>query len=206
MVEAAHPTTQRPLSPTTRTKRTLDVSRPGALRSVGADQIAYYRTRAPWYDDAYTCTGDYDRGPTLNAQWLADLATIERALASAPVHGTCVELGVGPAIGPSGSSARWTSSGRLTPHPRSRGSPRCAWVLGRARSSSKSWISGSGSRHRSGIRRSLLLLGTRPRPDSAGVARRRCTMLCGRAQRSSLPKGRALRARLRAGESGPTRK
>jgi SAM-dependent methyltransferase len=62
---------------------------------VGADQIAYYRARAPWYDDAYECTGDYDRGPELNAQWLDDLARVERALSAAPLHGNCVELGSG---------------------------------------------------------------------------------------------------------------
>jgi SAM-dependent methyltransferase len=59
------------------------------------DQIAYYRARAPWYDDAYECVGDYDRGPELNAQWLADLAGVEQALFDAPLHGDCVELGAG---------------------------------------------------------------------------------------------------------------
>ncbi len=63
---------------------------------VGADQIAYYRARAPWYDDVYTCTGDYDRGPQLNGEWLADLAMIQEALSVASLHGDCVELGAGP--------------------------------------------------------------------------------------------------------------
>ena len=62
---------------------------------VGADQIDYYRARAPWYDDAYTCQGDYDRGPALNAAWLGDLATVEVELAGAGLHGDCVELGAG---------------------------------------------------------------------------------------------------------------
>jgi demethylmenaquinone methyltransferase/2-methoxy-6-polyprenyl-1,4-benzoquinol methylase len=82
-------------SPSTRTRRALDLSGPGILESVGADQIAYYRARAPWYDDAYECLGDYDRGPELNAQWLGDLDLVERALFSAPLHGDCVELGAG---------------------------------------------------------------------------------------------------------------
>jgi demethylmenaquinone methyltransferase/2-methoxy-6-polyprenyl-1,4-benzoquinol methylase len=73
----------------------LDLSRPEVLESVGADQIAYYRARAPWYDDVYTCSGDYDRGPEQNARWLAELATVERALAAARVRGDCVELGAG---------------------------------------------------------------------------------------------------------------
>ena len=65
---------------------------PGVLESIGADQIAYYRARAPWYDDVYDCAGDYDRGADLNQQWLADLQAVERAL-DAPLHGECVELG-----------------------------------------------------------------------------------------------------------------
>jgi SAM-dependent methyltransferase len=82
-------------SPTTRKKLALDLSRPTILESVGVDQIAYYGARAPWYDDAYACLGDYDRGPELNAQWRADLATIDRALLAAPLRGECVELGAG---------------------------------------------------------------------------------------------------------------
>jgi SAM-dependent methyltransferase len=73
----------------------LDLSGPGVLDSVGEEQIAYYRARAPWYDDAYECVGDYDRGPELNAQWLADLAQVKQALSAAPLCGNCVELGVG---------------------------------------------------------------------------------------------------------------
>ncbi len=73
----------------------LDFSRTETLESVGADQIAYYRARAPWYDDAYDCAGDYDRGPLLNARWIADLAVVDRALSAAPVRGDCVELGAG---------------------------------------------------------------------------------------------------------------
>jgi Methyltransferase domain len=83
--------------PSTRTRRALDLSGPGTLDSVGADQIAYYRARATWYDDAYTCTGDYDRGFELNTQWLADLAQVEQALAAVPLRGDCVELGAGTA-------------------------------------------------------------------------------------------------------------
>jgi SAM-dependent methyltransferase len=82
-------------SPTTRTRVPLNLSGSGVLGSVGEDQIAYYRARAPWYDHAYRCVGDYDRGPELNAQWLADLAQIELALSAAPLSGNCVELGSG---------------------------------------------------------------------------------------------------------------
>ena len=57
--------------------------------------MAYYRARAPWYDDAYTSRGDYDQGPTLNAQWRADLAAIEALMSRANLRGDCVELGAG---------------------------------------------------------------------------------------------------------------
>jgi demethylmenaquinone methyltransferase/2-methoxy-6-polyprenyl-1,4-benzoquinol methylase len=95
MVAMAPALPRRGHSPPTRTKRSLDLSRPEALESLGEDQIAYYRARAPWYDDVYDCTGDYDRGPELNAQWLADLAEVRNALSAVPLHGQCVELGAG---------------------------------------------------------------------------------------------------------------
>jgi SAM-dependent methyltransferase len=78
-----------------RRKVDRDLSRSRARNEVCADQVAYYRARAPWYDDVYACVGDYDRGPVLNDQWRADLADIEAALASASLHGDCVELGAG---------------------------------------------------------------------------------------------------------------
>lgn len=78
-----------------RPKVARDLSLSGVREQVAADQIAYYRARASWYDDVYTCTGDYDRGPQLNGQWLADLATIEGALSRASLTGECVELGAG---------------------------------------------------------------------------------------------------------------
>jgi demethylmenaquinone methyltransferase/2-methoxy-6-polyprenyl-1,4-benzoquinol methylase len=92
-VGSAHP--GRGHSPSTRTRRALDLCGPGVLESVRADQIAYYRARAPWYDDGYECLGEYDRGPELNAQWRRDLEQVERALLAAPLHGDCVELGAG---------------------------------------------------------------------------------------------------------------
>jgi len=78
-----------------REKLRLDLADADILDVVGADQVAYYTARSPWYDDVYTNRGDYDRGPERNAQWLVDLATIEAALSQAPIHGACVELGAG---------------------------------------------------------------------------------------------------------------
>lgn len=78
-----------------REKVVRDLSDTAVRDHVGTDQIAYYRARAPWYDDVYTCAGDYDGGPERNRQWLEELAAIEAALSKAPLHGDCVELGAG---------------------------------------------------------------------------------------------------------------
>lgn len=45
------------------------------------DQIDYYRARAGEYDEWWFRTGRYDRGPTFNANWRADVGDVERALA-----------------------------------------------------------------------------------------------------------------------------
>ena len=45
-----------------------------------ADQIAYYRNRAAEYDEWWFRRGRFDRGPALNAQWFADVATVEAAV------------------------------------------------------------------------------------------------------------------------------
>ena len=78
-----------------RRKIERDLADLNVQNDVSNDQIACYHTRAPWYDDVYTCTGDYDRGPDCNVAWLEDLVRIETALAAAPLHGECVELGAG---------------------------------------------------------------------------------------------------------------
>lgn len=78
-----------------REKLSLDLSDEAVREDVRLAQIAYYRERAEWFDDIYDCVGDYDRGEERNAQWRAELADIERALARAPLGGSCVELGIG---------------------------------------------------------------------------------------------------------------
>jgi demethylmenaquinone methyltransferase/2-methoxy-6-polyprenyl-1,4-benzoquinol methylase len=47
-----------------------------------ADQIAYYRARAGEYDEWWFRAGRYDRGAEFNAQWHAETAAVEAALAS----------------------------------------------------------------------------------------------------------------------------
>ena len=46
------------------------------------DQIAYYRARAGEYDEWWFRTGRYDRGAEFNAQWHAETAAVESALAA----------------------------------------------------------------------------------------------------------------------------
>ena len=69
---------------------------------VGAEQIDYYRQRAPWFDDVYECAGDYDRGPVRNAEWRTHMAELAAAAQRAPLHGDCVELGIGTGYWTSG--------------------------------------------------------------------------------------------------------
>ena len=45
-------------------------------------QVAYYRARAGEYDEWWFRAGRYDRGPDFNAQWHAETAAVEAALAS----------------------------------------------------------------------------------------------------------------------------
>ena len=45
-----------------------------------ADQVAYYRARAPEYDAWWFRTGRFDRGSDSNAAWHADVAAVERAV------------------------------------------------------------------------------------------------------------------------------
>jgi SAM-dependent methyltransferase len=45
-----------------------------------ADQVAYYRARAPEYDAWWFRTGRFDRGADNNAAWHADVAVVEQAV------------------------------------------------------------------------------------------------------------------------------
>jgi demethylmenaquinone methyltransferase/2-methoxy-6-polyprenyl-1,4-benzoquinol methylase len=53
-----------------------------AARDILDDQIAYYRARAGEYDEWWFRTGRYDRGADFNAQWHAETAAVEAAVAS----------------------------------------------------------------------------------------------------------------------------
>jgi hypothetical protein len=45
-----------------------------------AEQIAYYRARAPEYDEWFNRRGRYDRGPAHRAEWFQEINIIKKAL------------------------------------------------------------------------------------------------------------------------------
>src|SRR5258708_38069310 len=53
---------------------------PSADAPLIAEQITYYRARAGEYDEWWFRAGRFDRGPSLNAAWVADVAIVETAL------------------------------------------------------------------------------------------------------------------------------
>ena len=62
------------------------------------EQLAYYRARAPEYDECFYGQGRYDRGPQHRAEWLRELRLIEAEL-QPRVHGkTVLELAAGTGL------------------------------------------------------------------------------------------------------------
>lgn len=62
------------------------------------DQIDYYRARAGEYDEWFLRQGRYDRGPTENAAWFADIAELRRQLAAFRPTGHVLELACGTGL------------------------------------------------------------------------------------------------------------
>jgi 2-polyprenyl-3-methyl-5-hydroxy-6-metoxy-1,4-benzoquinol methylase len=62
------------------------------------EQIAYYRARAAEYDEWWTRTGRYDRGPSQRARWLHEISILERALGAQGPLGQVLELACGTGI------------------------------------------------------------------------------------------------------------
>src|SRR5713101_4855913 len=60
-----------------------------------ADQIAYYRARAPEYDEWWLREGSYDLGPDVKAKWFAEVRIAEEALESFAPTGRVLELASG---------------------------------------------------------------------------------------------------------------
>jgi ubiquinone/menaquinone biosynthesis C-methylase UbiE len=62
------------------------------------EQIAYYRARAPEYDEWFLRQGRYDRGPQANADWFAEAATVRAALSEFHPEGDLLELACGTGL------------------------------------------------------------------------------------------------------------
>jgi SAM-dependent methyltransferase len=66
-----------------------------------ADQVDYYRARAPEYDDWWLRRGRYDAGPEHTAGWKAEIAELRRQVESVGVRGRVLEL--------AGGTGSWTT-------------------------------------------------------------------------------------------------
>lgn len=62
------------------------------------EQVAYYRARAPEYDEWWERRGRFDRGPELNAVWSAEVAELEAAIDAMGPFGDTLELACGTGI------------------------------------------------------------------------------------------------------------
>jgi demethylmenaquinone methyltransferase/2-methoxy-6-polyprenyl-1,4-benzoquinol methylase len=74
-------------------------SDPDNLDEVLAEQVTYYRDRAPEYDRWFQREGRYDRGEAARAAWFAEVEQVRAALAELPLDGADVlELAAGTGI------------------------------------------------------------------------------------------------------------
>ena len=62
------------------------------------EQIAYYRARAPEYDEWYFRKGRYERNAAHRKAWFAELETVEAALRAAAPFGRVLELACGTGL------------------------------------------------------------------------------------------------------------
>ena len=69
-------------------------------KNILEEQLTYYRARAPEYDEWFTRTGRYDRGPEHRAEWFSEVATLEVALEPVVSGKQVLELACG--------TGRWT--------------------------------------------------------------------------------------------------
>lgn len=63
-----------------------------------AEQIAYYRARAPEYDEWWEREGSFDLGPEFRSQWLREIAHVQDALKAFAPSGKVLELAAGTGI------------------------------------------------------------------------------------------------------------
>jgi ubiquinone/menaquinone biosynthesis C-methylase UbiE len=64
-------------------------------QDVVADQVAYYRARAPMYDEWWQRRGGYDLGPDMNVEWNRQIDQVEEELRAFSAHGNVLELAGG---------------------------------------------------------------------------------------------------------------
>jgi demethylmenaquinone methyltransferase/2-methoxy-6-polyprenyl-1,4-benzoquinol methylase len=62
------------------------------------EQIAYYRARAPEYDEWFNREGRYDRGPAHREHWFREFRIAEEALRAAAPLGRVLELACGTGL------------------------------------------------------------------------------------------------------------
>ena len=67
-------------------------------RRVIDEQVAYYRARAPEYDDWFFRRGDYDHGADWNRRWRDEVGELRQALEAAQPSGRVLELACGTGL------------------------------------------------------------------------------------------------------------
>jgi demethylmenaquinone methyltransferase/2-methoxy-6-polyprenyl-1,4-benzoquinol methylase len=70
----------------------------GEEQHVIAEQVAYYRARAPEYDDWFFRRGQYDHGAEWNRRWRDEVGVLRRALDAAHLAGRALELACGTGL------------------------------------------------------------------------------------------------------------
>ena len=72
--------------------------RPIDWDAIHAEQVAYYRARAPEYDQWWNRQGDYDLGEEFNRVWRAEVAGLDAALERFAPAGQVLEVAAGTGI------------------------------------------------------------------------------------------------------------
>lgn len=78
--------------------QTAEGSSLGVHDDLVREQIAYYRARAPEYDQWFLRQGRYDRGEEVNGRWFAEVAEVAAALDDFRPTGDVLELACGTGL------------------------------------------------------------------------------------------------------------